>query len=64
MRRLRKGVRKTTTSPEGQHVQSAGVRVGYWPCLKAPFVQIAVGNRVIDIWYGGPTRKTQKECVD
>lgn len=29
-----------------------GMRVGYWPCLKAPFVQLALGTFLFDVWFG------------
>lgn len=43
---------KSKTSPTGQHVLCLGVCFGYWPCLKAPFVQLKVGIFVFDLWYG------------
>lgn len=54
MRRLRAQVRRTKTSPEGRHVQAVGLRAGYWPCLKAPFVTIDVASVRVDIWHGLP----------
>lgn len=32
-----------------------GARVGYWPCLKAPFAQVAVGKLLFDAWIGHPS---------
>lgn len=31
------------------------VGVGYWPCLRAPFVQVAVGKHLFELWYGLPS---------
>lgn len=52
MRTLRLTVSKTKTSPQGRHVWSLGAKVGYWPCLRAPFASLLVGNRIIDLWWG------------
>jgi len=35
-----------------RYVQAFGIRVGYWPCLKAPFVQVALFRWRIEVWYG------------
>lgn len=29
-----------------------GIKVGYWPCYRAPYVLIAVGRRRLTLWYG------------
>ena len=34
-----------------------GCKVGYWPCLRGPFVQVTVGPFRIDAWYGLPSNK-------
>lgn len=34
-----------------------GIKIGYWPCLKAPFVQWTMWQHRIDIWYGLPSYK-------
>lgn len=39
--------------------QALGARVGYWPCLGGPFVQVAVGSFRFDAWYGRPSYRTQ-----
>lgn len=36
---------------------SLGVRVGYWPCLRGPFVVLDLGTHRIDIWWGLPSYK-------
>ena len=38
-------------------VRAFGVKLGYWPCLKAPFVEVAFGRRRYDLWYGLPSYK-------
>lgn len=45
--------RRTNVRPsDGKHAQSFGARVGYWPCLRAPFVSFYVGSRVFEVWIG------------
>lgn len=55
MRAFRCGVSRTKTSPAGKHALGFGVRVGYWPCLRAPYVQLAFGSRRYALWYGDPS---------
>lgn len=49
-------VRLSTTrpSPEGKLAFEFGVKLGYWPCLKGPFVSVALGYRRVDAWIGLP----------
>lgn len=44
--------RLTSTNYEGKHAFGFGFRFGYWPCLRGPFVQLALGKRIVSIWYG------------
>lgn len=39
----------------GRRSQALGARVGYWPCLGGPFVQLAVASVRLDVWYGRPS---------
>ena len=32
-----------------------GIRIGYWPCIKSPFIQFAIGKYIFDFWYGLPS---------
>lgn len=59
MRKLRVGVRRTTQSPEGTHVIRYGVCFGYWPCLRAPFIQLSFGTRTIEVWHGLPSYQSK-----
>jgi hypothetical protein len=34
-----------------------GLRVGYWPCLRAPFIQIAFHKWLVELWFGYPSYK-------
>ena len=47
--------RLTRTSPDGRHVIMFRIGVGYWPCLHAPFLQIAFGKHIFEFWYGLPS---------
>jgi hypothetical protein len=61
-RRLRWSARDgtTKTTAEGiRRVRAFGVRVGYWPCLQAPFVEVAFNTRRYELWYGLPSYKAQ-----
>lgn len=46
---------RTRQSPEGELALEFGLKIGYWPCLKGPFVSIAFGYRRLDLWYGLPS---------
>lgn len=45
-------VRRNKTSITGQYTKALGLRVGYFPCLKGPFIEIAVWSYSLAIWYG------------
>jgi len=57
--KFRWNYRLTTTSPGGRHVIMFRIGVGYWPCLHAPFLQIAFGKHIFEFWYGLPPYKTK-----
>jgi hypothetical protein len=44
--------RSLRKSPAGTRAFGLGVRVGYWPCLCAPYVQATVLFWQIDVWFG------------
>lgn len=51
--RLRWIHRRTPTKPRtDQHSLGFGLKVGYWPCLRAPFVAIYAGSHIFEVWYG------------
>ena len=37
-------------SIEGKPVQAFGLRFGYWPCKKAPFIQIGFMQTTHEVW--------------
>jgi hypothetical protein len=49
--------RRSKQSPTGRHAQSLGIRVGYWPCLRAPFIALDLGSHRFDLWFGLPSYK-------
>lgn len=56
--RLRFQHRRSATKPGTErHAQTIGLRVGYWPCLRAPFITIDFGSHRLDIWHGLPGYK-------
>lgn len=46
--------RLTNTNYNGEHAIAVGLRVGYWPCLHAPFIQTALGKWTVSLWWGDP----------
>jgi hypothetical protein len=54
-RRFHAAIRVGKRSPLGKYVLGYGLRVGYWPCLKAPYVQIAFHRWRVEIWHGEPS---------
>lgn len=40
-----------------------GFRFGYWPCLKAPYLQIAFACWRFDLWHGLPSYKYQNAAL-
>lgn len=55
--RLRWLVSPTKVNAAGRHATGYGLRVGYWPCLRAPYMQLAFGRRRLDVWFGDPSYK-------
>jgi hypothetical protein len=54
VRGLHCGVRRSRQSKTGRHAQSLGLRLGYWPCLGAPFIGVDVGSWRVEVWWGLP----------
>jgi hypothetical protein len=32
-----------------------GLKVGFWPCLQAPFIQFAFHRWILEVWFGLPS---------
>lgn len=61
VRKFRAQYRRSRVSATGKHAFSVGIRLGYWPCLKAPFVAIDLGTRRLEVWHG--LRSYKKEAI-
>jgi hypothetical protein len=58
MRRMwRREIRRNKTNIDGETVISFGLRVGYWPCLKAPFLRFFWWKINGEVWYGQASLK-------
>lgn len=44
--------RRHKQNAEGHYAWGFGARIGYWPCLRAPYLTIDYGTRAIDLWVG------------
>lgn len=55
VKRLRIQVAPTARSSSGRHAYALGLRVGYWPCLGGPFIQMAIATKRLDLWFGRPS---------
>lgn len=44
-------------SVTGRHVIALGIRFGYWPCLRAPFVTLTLLRWHLDVWFGLPSNQ-------
>jgi hypothetical protein len=56
MKKFRKRHRRSRTQQgTGRHAWTIGLRLGYWPCLKGPFVVVEIATHRFDFWYGLPS---------
>jgi len=56
--KLHISIRDSLRRPDnGKQVLRIGLCAGYWPCLLAPFIQISLGKKIVDIWFGLPGYK-------
>lgn len=56
-RKLRCQWRENRKAIDNTFVFSIGFRFGYWPCLKAPFIQFHLLFWVFEVWYGSVSYK-------
>jgi hypothetical protein len=47
-------VRMSTRGAAGYAI-GYGLKVGYWPCLRAPYIEVAFHRWRLDLWYGLPS---------
>lgn len=45
-------VSRTLTREDGVHAKGFGGYVGYWPCVRGPFIQIRFWIWRVSVWYG------------
>jgi hypothetical protein len=50
MRRFKYQKRLNHQSIEGKPITALGIRFGYWPCVKAPFVQVGLFKNTHEVW--------------
>lgn len=55
MRKFRWHVRRNKESPEHQPSIGFGLRLGWWPCLRGPYLQVAFLYWRLDMWHGLPS---------
>lgn len=55
MRKFHFQMRKSPANSSGQHLLAFRFGIGYWPCLKAPFIQLCIGKWIVEAWHGLPS---------
>lgn len=45
-------VRVNKESATGRPTWALGGRVGYWPCVQGPFLQLTAGRKHLSVWWG------------
>jgi hypothetical protein len=45
-------VRRNKAAFDGRVALGFGLRAGYWPCLRAPFVQLQFFRWNVSLWHG------------
>lgn len=50
--RPRATARRQQQRSDGKHVLGFGLRAGYWPCLRAPFVRLDFAHYIFEVWVG------------
>jgi len=52
---LRYAIRPNKLGPQGTPSLGYGFRFGYWPCLQGPYLQLAIHQWRIEVWFGLPS---------
>lgn len=50
--RILRWTRRPAFSQNGMQVLGYGFRFGYWPCYKAPFIEVALHKSRYQLWWG------------
>jgi hypothetical protein len=62
-RKFRVHHRLSLADGRGRHIIMFRIGVGYWPCLRGPFLQVAFGKHIFELWYGLPSYKEPLAAV-
>jgi hypothetical protein len=54
-RKTRCMIRNNKFSADGRSALGYGIRAGWWPCLEAPYVQLAFHRWRVELWWGLPS---------
>lgn len=54
LKRFRVCCRRLKSAPDGGRQYAVGLRVGYWPCVRGPYAQLALGPWSVSAWFGLP----------
>lgn len=46
---------RSSTRGEAGYAIGHGLKFGYWPCLRAPFIQISFHRWIFEAWFGLPS---------
>lgn len=56
-RKFRWVCRPLSRSPDNRPMFALGARIGYWPCLFAPFIQVTFWRWHFEAWHGLPSKE-------
>lgn len=59
-RKFRYQIRTHKRSANGWRSWSFGLRAGLWPCMMAPFVQVAFLFWIVELWHGYPSKEMMR----
>lgn len=60
VRKLRCQLHPTKKNETGRRAFGLGFRIGYWPCMKAFYVQFALGPWRVDVWHGMASKEREQ----
>lgn len=44
-------------------MRSFGLQVGWWPCLRGPFISLAFNRRRYEVWFGLPSYLPKENAI-
>ena len=57
-------IRPQQRDDRGLSAFSIGIRCGYWPCRRGPFISLSIGVKTLDLWWGLPMPKVKPRVPD